>query len=419
MKMKTIALKHNTYVLGCFIVLLLLGCSNNSSGDDNDNNNNQTPDPSITICENGMAGSYACNDYDLMAQMSLVALNGGNEGNDCWGWTDSTSGKEYALVCTTSGVSFVDISNPLVPVLIGTLPTATINSAWRDVKVYQDHAYVVADNAGNHGLQVFDLTRLRNVSNPPQTFTADTNFNGFGSAHNIVINEDTGYAYAVGTSRSGTYGGGPLFINIQDPKNPIGEGGYPGYSHDAQAITYDGPDTEHVGKEILIGSNENEIVIVDVSDKSNPILLSDISYANVGYTHQGWFTEDRKYFVLGDETDEADFGMKTRTLVFDFSDLDNPSFHMQHLGQFNAIDHNVYVKGNLLFQANYTAGVRILDLTNIETNSIEEIGFFDTYPENNNTSFQGAWNVYPFFASGNIIVSDINRGLFIIRKTGS
>ena len=400
--------------LGLLMILISLGCSNTID------NSNSTPVPDdATACDNGMAGIYPCNDYDLMGHLSLNQLSGGASGNDCWGWTDPTTAKEYALVCTSSGVSIVDISDPVNPLLMGTLPTATISTAWRDVKVYNNHAFVVADNAGNHGLQIFDLTRLRSVNNPPETFSVDAHYTGFGSAHNVVINETSGYAYIVGSSRGGTYAGGPLFINIQDPLNPVDEGGFAGYSHDAQALTYNGPDTDYTGSEILISSNENEIVIVDVTDKSNPQQIASINYANVGYTHQGWFTEDFRYFILGDELDEANFGMRTRTLVFDFSDLDNPQFHTQYLGASNAIDHNVYVKDNLLYQASYTAGLRILDLSNISSGTINEVGFFDTYPEHNNTAFQGAWNVYPFFESGNIIVSDIDRGLFILRKSGS
>ena len=368
-------------------------------------------------CENGFAGNYPCDDYDLVAHMSLIDLNGGLDGNDCWGWTDPTNGNEYALVCTSGGVSFVDISIPQAPVLLGTVPTATFDTPWRDVKVYNDHAFIVADNAGSHGMQIFDLTRLRNVSNAPETFAPDAHYTGFGSAHNVVINEDSGYAYIVGTSRSGVYQGGPLFINIQDPLNPIDEGGYAGYAHDAQTITYNGPDTDHTGKEILIGSNEDEVVIVDVTDKANPQEISTISYSNVGYTHQGWFTDDLSYFILGDELDEANFGMNTRTIVFDFTDLDNPTLHMTYSGESNAIDHNGYVKNDLFYQANYTAGVRFIDISDIDNATMSEIGFFDTYPENNNTSFNGAWNVYPYFESGNIIISDINRGLFIIKKS--
>jgi choice-of-anchor B domain-containing protein len=260
---------------------------------------------------------------------------------------------------------------------------------------------------------------LRDVANPPIEFQSDFDYTDFGRAHNIVINESKDYVYPVGTTRSGTYKGGPLFINVQDPLNPIDEGGFINYSHDAQVVTYNGPDTEHIGKEILIGSNEIEVVIVDITDKSNPIRLSSISYTNVEYTHQGWFTEDFKYFILGDELDELRKGINTRSVILDFTDLDNPLHHFDYLGNSAAIDHNGYVKGNTYYQANYTAGVRMLDLSNIENKSISEIGYFDTYPENDNTAFNGVWSVYPYFPSGNIIISDINRGFFVIRKSGS
>jgi choice-of-anchor B domain-containing protein len=236
-----------------------------------------------------------------------------------------------------------------------------------------------------------------------------------------VINEGSGYAYIVGANRNSTYGGGPIFINIQDPKNPVGEGGFSqgGYSHDAQVVTYNGPDADYIGKEILIGSNEDEVVIADVTDKANPTIISTISYNNVRYAHQGWFTDDMKYFILGDEVDEIRIGNNTRTIIFDFTDLDNPAFHFDYFGTSPAIDHNGYVKGNTYYFASYRAGVRMLDVSQIDSKAATEIGFFDTYPTDNATEFNGAWNVYPYFSSGNIIVSDIDRGLFIIRKSGT
>lgn len=370
-------------------------------------------------CENGLAGPYPCKDYDLLTHITLEELGGENtQGNDSWGWVDPSTNKEYALMCTNKGVSFVDITDPANATIIGFLKTRTENSLWRDVKVYNSVAYIVSE-ASDHGMQIFNLNRLREVTNPPVEFTSDRDYTGFGSAHNIVINESEGYAYPVGTSRNGEFKGGPLFINLQNPFAPEDEGGFVNYSHDAQVVTYKGPDTDYTDKEILIGSNESEVVIVDVTDKANPVKISSITYPNIGYTHQGWFTEDFKYFLLGDELDERNRGTNTRTIIFDFTDLDNPVFHFDYLGQSAAIDHNGYVKGNLFFQANYTAGVRIIDITNIENKDIEEVGFFDTYPENNNTRFDGAWNVYPYLPSGNIIVSDINRGLFIIRKSKS
>jgi choice-of-anchor B domain-containing protein len=299
------------------------------------------------------------------------------------------------------------------------LPTATTNSAWRDIKVYENHAFIVSE-ADEHGMQVFDLTRLRSVSGGPLSFTADARYTGFGNAHNIVINEDTGFAYAVGTARNDIYSGGVHFINISDPQNPVQAGGYAdsGYTHDAQVVTYNGPDVDYTGREIFVGANESLVVVVDVTDKQNPTLITEIRYSNTSYTHQGWFTEDQRYFILGDEGDERDFGFNSRTLVFDFSDLNNPSLHATYLGTSLAIDHNGYVLGDEFFLANYTAGMRVLDLSQIEMNTLAEEAFFDSYPSGNDTSFNGVWSVYPYFSSGKVVMSDMNSGLFVVERSG-
>lgn len=199
----------------------------------------------------------------------------------------------------------------------------------------------------------------------------------------------------------------------------MASGGYgaSGYTHDAQVVTYSGPDADYNGREIFIGANQNQVAVVDVTEKQNPVPISSLQYSNLGYTHQGWFTEDQRYFILGDETDEFNFGFNSRTIVFDLTDLDSPVLHTTYFGTTPAIDHNGYVKGNEFFLANYTAGVRILDISNIAGTNISEAGYFDTYPLNNNAGFDGVWSVYPFLPSGKIIVSDINSGLFIIQKS--
>ena len=364
-----------------------------------------------TPCVSGFAGSFPCDGYDLQSTLTLGQLSAGS-GNDSWGWTDPDDGTEYALVGLSNGTAFIDISDPVNPVYLGKLPTHTSNSSWRDVKVYNNHAFVVSE-ANGHGMQVFDLTRLRSVSSPPVTFTEDAHYGGFGSAHNIFINEDTGYAYPVGTDQ---FNGGPLFINIQNPTNPVSEGGYSvgAYSHDAQVVTYSGPDSDYTGREILIGSNEDEVVIVDITDKSNPIGISSISYTNVFYTHQGWFTEDQRYFLVGDEVDELNIGGNTRTIIFDFNDLDAPAYHFDYFGTTPAIDHNGYVVGDKYYMANYRAGLRVIDISDIGNANISEFGFFDSYPTSNSAQFDGAWSVYPFFASGNIVISDIDRGFLLV-----
>ena len=357
-----------------------------------------------TPCENGMAGIYPCDGYDLQVFIPCTDF-GANNANDSWGWTDPEDGTEYALVGLDNGVAFLDISDPINPTYLGKLPTHTSSSLWRDVKVYNNYAFVVSE-AGGHGMQVFDLTRLRSVANPPETFTEDAHYDGFGSAHNVVINEETGYAYGVGTN---SYSGGAHFVNIQDPLNPVGEGGYAGsgYTHDAQVIIYDGPDSDYTGKEIYVGSNESHVAVIDVTDKSNPLLISSVYYSNTSYTHQGWFTEDLTYFIMGDEIDELDFGFNTRTIVFDFTDLDDPQLHVEYSGPTLATDHNVYVVEDNLFLANYKAGMRVIDISDISNGNMTEIGYFDIFPTSNTAGYDGAWNVYPYFASGNIMITSL------------
>ena len=219
-----------------------------------------------------------------------------------------------------------------------------------------------------------------------------------------MINEATGFAYAVG---AGAYNGGPIFINIQDPLNPQAAGGYAGsgYTHDAQVIVYDGPDPDYQGQEIYFASNENEVVIVNVTNKNNPQLISTVSYGSGSYTHQSWLTEDRAHIIIGDEIDELDFGFNTRSIIADVSDLDAPFYDFQYFGNIAAIDHNGYVKGNLYYLANYQGGMRVIDISDIANQNMTEVGYFDTYPSNNNAGFGGTWNVYPYFESGNIVIS--------------
>ena len=376
------------------------------------------PSSGLTPCEDGFAGVYPCSGYDLQAIVSLETFRA-NSGNDSWGWTDPQTGKEYAIMGLDDGTAFIDISVPDQPVYLGKLATASVPSSWRDVKVFQNHAFIVSE-AASHGMQVFDLTRLRNVPSK-QNFTADARFTGFGNAHNIAINEASGFAYVIGSS---LYEGGPAFIDVNDPLNPTLEGGFSdeSYSHDAHIVTYNGPDQDHHGKEILFGSNSdggdnNQVVIVDVTDKSAPTLISNMSYSNGGYTHQGWLAQDHQYYYLGDELDEINYGGRTKTLVFDLEDLDNPILHHTYLGATNAIDHNGYTKNNSFFIANYTAGFREINTINIASGAMEEEGFFDTYPSNNNANFNGVWSIYPYFESGVIVISDINTGLYLVKAS--
>jgi choice-of-anchor B domain-containing protein len=365
-------------------------------------------------CVGGLAGGYPCNEIDLMAHMPPSEIGGG-EMSDIWGWTDPLDGGEYAIIGRYAGTSFIDITDPVNPVYLGQLPTHTSSSVWRDIKVFNNYAFIVSE-AGGHGMQVFDLTRLRNVAAAPETFTEDGHFAGFGAAHNLVINESTGHAFAVGAN---TFSGGLHIVDINNPTNPttIGSFAEDGYTHDAQVVTYTGPDAQHAGKEIAFACNESTVTIVDVTDPTDAVQLSSTGYSGSAYTHQGWLTEDHKYFLSNDELDEYYFGGNTKTHIWDVQNLDAPVHIGTYTGTNGAIDHNLYTHNGYCYQSNYRAGLRILDLENIASASLTEVAYFDVYPTSNSAAFNGTWSNYPYFASGNVIVSHIENGLYILKPT--
>ena len=383
-------------------------------------------------CRQGMAADFfPCDGIDMLSHVSHAEL-GTTFVNDIWGWTDARTRKDYALVGASNGTVFVDISDPKRPDVLGILPTASTSggSSWRDIKVYEDHAFVVSEHR-NHGVQVFDLTRLRDWDGTYTTYDMDAHYTQHGSAHNININTDTGYAYSVG---AGSYQGVPAvcgsglhMIDINDPKNPEFAGCFQdhGYVHDTQCVVYDGPDADFRGREICVNSNgiqyrlngENYLSIVDVTDKANPVALARVPYGGSGYSHQGWLTEDQGYFLHGDEGDEILAGINSTTRVWDLTDLTDPFVSEEFVNDTTSIDHNLYTQGDYAYASNYTTGLRVYDVSDVADGEIEEVAYFDVYPDNDNASFEGGtWSNYPYFRQKGIVaVSSIDRGLFILQ----
>ncbi len=378
-------------------------------------------------CEDGEAAYFPCENVDLISFVSTGALvkDRGATLNDIWGWEDPETGKEYILAGRTDGLSFIDISMPSHPVIVGQISRTegSTGSWWRDVKVYRNHAYIVSDGAQNHGMQIFDLTRLRSVkpSEMPVDFQESAHYTGVASSHNIVINEDSGFAYAVGSDSGGESCGGQLhMIDLKDPLSPKFVGCYinpdTGGTHDAQCVNYHGSDTDHRGQEICLMSNGSAFVVVNVTDKANPVTIAVAKYPNTAYTHQGWMSEDHNYFYMNDELDEMNKIVdKTRTLVWDMTDLDDPALVNEFYHGNGASDHNLYVKGNYIYESNYQSGLRILDIT--DPVHPVEAGSFDTAPFADNVmGFAGSWSNYPYFKSGIIAVSSQGEGIFLVRK---
>jgi hypothetical protein len=513
-------------------------------------------------CIDGMAADFfPCDGIDLLSHVSHNEL-GTSFVNDIWGWTDPKSRKDYALVGSSTGTVFVDISDAKRPQVLGMLPTASTQggSSWRDIKVYKDHAYVVSEHT-NHGIQVFDLTRLRDWDGEYTTYDVDARYTGHGSAHNININEETGFLYSVGAGQfssaplpntvtvdapspaagdylanSATFGPAPTvaglsgafavvgeacsplvgfpagaiaiadrgtcsftvkvanaqaagavgvvvannapgtivmggadptitipsvmvsqadgatikaglpasggiaandppavcgtglhMVDINDPTNPTYAGCFDGhgYIHDTQCIVYDGPDADYTGREICFNSNAttsgpgglHRVAIVDVTDKSNPVSIAREGYENDGYSHQGWLTPDRRFFLHGDELDEQRRGIGTTTRVWDMSDLDDIVEIQAFENDTTSIDHNIYTQGRYAYASNYTSGLRVYDTRDLADGGLSEVAFFDLYPENDNATFEGGtWSNYAYFGQkGVVAASSIDRGLFILQ----
>ena len=385
-------------------------------------------DPRPLSCEGGLAGTYPCDGVDMYALVTFSDMAREHDGvyelrhgddvaggaSDIWGWTDPDSGREFAILGMDNGTSYFEITNPYCPRFLGMLHTSTVPSGWHDMRTYDGHAYIVSE-ADGHGLQVFDLSQLLQHEGEPVDFYAMTRYLGFGSAHNIATNTDTGYAFVVG---SDTCDGGLHIIDLADPYDPRFRSCFDeaGYIHDVQCEVYTGPDTEHFGKDICVTSNgsSGSFSIVDVTDHTEPVELSRTYYVDPGYSHQAWFTEDHTYILHSDETDELTQGVPTTTRIFDVSDLDAPVVLDPYVSPLPAIDHNLFVHGELAYQSAYNAGLRILDVSDPAT-EVVEVGYFDIRPGTDDAGFAGAWGTYPYFDSGTVIVSGIGDGLYVLR----
>jgi choice-of-anchor B domain-containing protein len=445
MKHPVRALRSGAFGVAAVLVLLggLLPAATTANAQDP-----EIPDDPIydEPCVGGMAGPFPCHGIDLKAFLPPdewgdgPSSQYGGPGNDVWGWTDPQTGAEWVIMGRADGTSFIDISDPTNPVFVADLPKAGEPELHSDMKVYSDHAFIVSE-AANNGMQVFDLTRLRDIDydDAPVTVDMDAHYQLFWNAHDIVIDEDSGFAYAVGTGSSG--GINPCtaslhMIDIRDPLNPTYAGCYnaDGYTHDAQCVTYTGPDTRFTGREICFLAQPNgidRVTVVDVTDKSNPVMLSSAPQGDPrSYSHQGWLTPDQRYFIHNDESDEIRVPGRTRTRIFDVGDLTNIKLHSVYHGETHAADHNLYTKGNLVYLSNYFDGLRVVNFSKINrvgppvpdsptlpnNTGLQEVGCFDTDPTRNDIAgFGGVWSNYPYFEDRIVVVSGFD-GLWILQR---
>lgn len=324
--------------------------------------------------------------------------------NDCWGYV-SPSGTEYAIVGLRNGTSFVSLADPSAPQVVGFVDGN--DGIWRDVKTFGEYAYIVSESSG--GIQVVDLQQ---IDAGVVTLVNTVTDGGPLDSHNVAIDEVSGFLY-----RCGGTGRGLRFYDLNaDPVDPPYVGSWNSrYVHDAQVVTYTtGP---YAGRQIAFccgglnnGSSATGLYVVDVTNKGWPYTVDYASYSNSAYSHQGWLTADRQYFLLDDELDEGG-SLKTRTIVMDVSDLSNVFEATTFKSKARSIGHNLYVRGDQAFEANYRAGLRVFDVA--DPLDAKETAWFDTWPGDDQARFNSLWSNYPFFPSGIVIGSDIEKGLFV------
>ena len=381
-----------------------------------------------TDCSQNRAGTYFCDKIDLLSHMAFRDFSlRPHTGADIWGFVDLNTEREYALFGFYNGTSVVDVTDPESPFEVGSL--RGIGTMWRDLKVVQTYdaeqarwnAYAYVSGESPAYLQVIDLTDLPNRISLGHRLLEN-------SIHNVYIS-NVDYASGVpmegmspllqvlGASRSG---GKFRAFDLVDPLHPVLKSeSTSGYSHDASSLpVIDSRTTSCASSEeaceVLIDFNEDTFDLWDFSDQSTPRLLSSTTYSGASYVHSGWWSEDGRYVFVHDELDENYYGLNSTLRIFDITDLANPSLAATWSGPTRAIDHNGYVRGNRYYMSNYTRGVTVLDIT--DPASPRELGYFDTYPVSDATTFSGAWGVFPFLPSGTLLVSDYDTGLYILEE---
>ena len=367
--------------------------------------------------DGGIAEQFTSNGVQLKAWFPLNTLSTpgalATSGNDCWGYV-SPSGREYAIIGLNTGTAFVEITSPGNSTFVAFLqrPANATDSLWRNVKTYRHYCYAVSEGGG--GIQIFDLANIDNgvVTELPQVLDG-----GIVSTHTMIINEQSGYLYRMG---GGSGVGIRIYALEPNPARPAFVGQWSDrYVHDGAVYTYtQGP---YAGKEIFFacgglgtGFTQTGMDIIDVTNKASLQNISRFTYPQAGYCHQVWLTDDRRYAYINDETDEGGFQIYGRTRVVDVSNLSAPTLVGSADPGVVSVDHNLYVRGGLMFCANYQSGLRIFD---VATNPVSptQVAFFDTHPEADAANYAGLWTSYPYFPSGTVIGADMSRGLFVWR----
>jgi choice-of-anchor B domain-containing protein len=386
-------------------------------------------------CVQGFAGPHPCRNVDLLGHVALDQLSSrpGTMSN-LWGFVDRNDNREYAVVGVSNGTAVIDVTNPQAPREVGTVPGNS--SLWREVKVLQFfdapanryRAYAYLSTEAVQGMQVLDLSGL------PNSVTLANTISEYQTSHTLYVsNIDHGtcealpgrtpFLYIAGANRNG---GSFLIFSLANPAAPQLVTQAPpgtGYMHDSTSLYLTDNrtaqcDQGHNPCEVLVDFNESTVDLWDVTNKSNPVRLSATGYPSARYTHSGWFTADQRAIIVHDELDELRIaGQSTQIYTLEIDDLRAPSIVTSYVGPGTTTDHNGYTKGDRYYVSHYKRGLVVFDVSNPRV--LREVGNLDTFlqPASDAAGTDGAWGVYPFLPSGNILISDIDNGLFVLRDS--
>jgi choice-of-anchor B domain-containing protein len=366
-----------------------------------------------------------------------------------------SDGKQYyAVLGAEYGTVFINYTdNKLDEADFQFFPGA--KSHWRECRSYNHpngntYAYVVTEgDAGTKGAEPFgdfqggiQIFKLKDSS----VELVNTYVGNFNSAHTITIDKERGLAFVNGSNwrtkdhahgnDHSTHLGGMRILDIEtDPENPRDIGFYnKSYTHDSFALgevniperfifedgNYKKIPASKANIVYLADIFEGYVRILDTSDAHNPKLIDSL-FTPLGNqypaTHNVWASEDKKWLFVTEETSGSSL------LVYDITNPAKPRFvsgYRSKLVANDSIAHNVMIKGEIAYVTWYKDGLRLIDVSNPV--HPEEIAYFDSstksFKSENNLrdQFHGNWSV-DVDERGLIMISDIEEGLFILRRT--
>ncbi len=325
-----------------------------------------------------------------------------NAFNEAWGFW--VNGHEYGVIGSTSGTHFIDVTDPTKPFERMLIPGAFNGPGviHRDYDDYQCYLYAVCDE-GNSSLQIIDFSQL-----PDTAYVVYDSREFMTRVHNIYLDIPKARLYTC--AESGAAGFKALGIyDLSDPVKPKFIGHYNRFGditashvHDAYVIN----DTAY------LNCGPDGLAIMDFSDAANPKALFTAKpneYPFAGYNHSGWLTPDRKTYVMADEN----HGLPLK--VFDVSNIENAkveSFLNANKDTAIAIPHNPLVSCDYAYVSYYYDGLQVYNIKDPKNPKLEY--YYPTCQLPNLKNYKGSWGNYPYLPSGNLIVADMQNGMFIL-----